>query len=163
MVANIRPRRLVRKMHREQRDSGEYVPPLLLRGNRSPSFWHRKSSGLRIACHRLVAQPSNDETGTRQELPRTYSVVPWVGLDFSRPPRPTNGLFSGRFGLATNYCAATKLSSAIQAGMGPHASIRPNQLDRLYPRGLNQPPTCTRGYLVSGKLAEEIRKNLVTK
>jgi hypothetical protein len=84
----------------------------------------------------------------------------WI---FSRPLRQTKGLFCGRFGLATNYGSASNWAPLFRLAWAHMQAARPDQLDRLYPRGLNQPPTCTRGYLVSGKLAEEIRKNLVIK
>jgi hypothetical protein len=139
MVANIRPRRLLRKIRKEQRDSEDYGPRCYYAETEAHRLGAENPAASALHVIDSWLNRSNDETGTQQQLPRTpIRVVLWVGLDSSRPLRQTKGLFYGRFGLATNYCSATKLGSAIQAGMGPHASRRPNQLDRLYPRGLNQ-------------------------
>ena len=123
MVADIRPRRLPRKIRKEQRDSEDYGPRCYYAETEVRRLGAESRAAYALHVIDSWLNRSNDETVTQQELPRTpIRVVLWVGLDFSRPPRQTKGLFYGRFGLATNYCSATKLGSAIQAGKPPSQS-----------------------------------------
>jgi hypothetical protein len=126
MVANIRPSRLLRKIRKEQRDSEDYGPAAITRKQKPIVLAPKNPAAYALDVIDSWLNRSNDETGTQQQLPRTPIHVDLrVGLDFSRPLRQTKGPFYGRFGLATNCCSASKLGSAIQAGMGPHASRPP--------------------------------------
>jgi hypothetical protein len=139
MVANIRPRRLLRKIRREQRDSEDYGPRCYYADTEAHRLGAEDPAAYALHVIDSWLNRSNDETGTHQHLPRTpitsiFGLV-WI---FSRPLRQTKGLFCGRFGLATNYGSASNWAPLFRLAWAHMQAARPDQLDRLYPRGLNQ-------------------------
>jgi hypothetical protein len=87
MVANIRPRRLLRKIRKEQRDSEDHCARCHYAETEARRLGAESPAAYALHVIDSWLNRSNDETGTQQQLPRKpIRVVLWVGLDFSRPP-----------------------------------------------------------------------------
>jgi hypothetical protein len=92
MVANIRPRRLLRKIRKEQRDSEDYGPRCYYAETEVHRLGAEDPAAYALHVIDSWLNRSNDETGTQQKLPRTpIRLVLWVRLDFNRPLRQTKG------------------------------------------------------------------------
>jgi hypothetical protein len=159
MVANIRPRRLLRKIRKDQRDSEDYGLAAITR--------KQKPIVLAPKIQRLTHCMSSTRGSTRATTRRAHNSnnhghlytsifgLGWILADLCARAKGCSMAVSAQ---RLTTARRPKLGSAIQAGMGPHASRPPRSASPPLPPWAQPAPTCTRGYLVPGKLAEEIRK-----